>query len=50
MSAGAFGEWLVPASTDFAGPASWMSTVRPLAANVKRGYLFPAMRSQEMII
>ena len=24
-----------------AGPATWMSTVRPLAAEVKRGYLFP---------
>jgi len=25
----------------FAGPAAWMSTARPLAPDVKRGFLFP---------
>ena len=39
--AGLFGEWLVRGLNGFAGPASWMSTVRPLAADVKRGFLFP---------
>jgi len=39
--AGFFGEWLVRGLNGFAGPASWMSTVQPLAADVKRGFLFP---------
>lgn len=39
--AGFFGEWLVRGLNGFAGPASWMSTVRPLTPDVKRGFLFP---------
>jgi len=39
--AGFFGKWLVRGINGFAGPASWMSTVRPLAPDVKRGFLFP---------
>jgi haloalkane dehalogenase len=39
--AGIFGKWLVRGLNGFAGPASWMSTVRPLAPDVKRGFLFP---------
>ncbi|MBK9989555.1 MAG: alpha/beta fold hydrolase [Verrucomicrobia bacterium] len=39
--AGFFGKWLVRGLNGFAGPASWMSTVRPLAPEVKRGFLFP---------
>jgi haloalkane dehalogenase len=39
--AGFFGEWLVRGLNGFAGPASWMSTVQPLPADVKRGFLFP---------
>lgn len=39
--AGVFGKWLVRGLNGFAGPASWMSTVRPLAPDVKRGFLFP---------
>ena len=39
--AGFLGKWLVRGLNGFAGPATWMSTVRPLAAEVKRGYLFP---------
>jgi cis-3-alkyl-4-acyloxetan-2-one decarboxylase len=39
--AGIFGKWLVRGLNGFAGPASWMSTVRPLESAVKRGFLFP---------
>ncbi|MFT3870492.1 MAG: alpha/beta fold hydrolase [Nibricoccus sp.] len=39
--AGIFGKVLVRGFNGFAGPASWMSTVRPLAPDVKRGFLFP---------
>jgi haloalkane dehalogenase len=39
--AGSFGEWLVRGLNGFAGPASWMSTVRRLSPDVKRGFLFP---------
>lgn len=39
--AGLFGKILVRGLNGFAGPASWMSTVRPLPADVKRGFLFP---------
>lgn len=39
--AGWFGKVLVRGLNGFAGPASWMSTVRPLAPDVKRGFLFP---------
>ena len=38
---GVFGKLLVRGFNGFAGPASWMSTVRPLASEVKRGFLFP---------
>lgn len=36
-----FGEWLVRSLNGFAGPASWMSTVRALPRDVKAGFLFP---------
>lgn len=36
-----FGEWLVRSLNGFAGPASWMSTVRALPHDVKQGFLFP---------
>jgi haloalkane dehalogenase len=39
--AGIFGKWLVRGLNGFAGSAAWMSTVRPLAPDVKRGFLFP---------
>lgn len=39
--AGIFGKILVRGFNGFAGPASWMSTVRPLRPDVKRGFLFP---------
>lgn len=39
--AGLLGKILVRGLNGFAGPASWMSTVRPLATDVKRGFLFP---------
>lgn len=39
--AGLFGKVLVCGLNGFAGPAAWMSTVRPLAPDVKRGFLFP---------
>ncbi len=39
--AGLFGKVLVRGLNGFAGPAAWMSTVRPLTADVKRGFLFP---------
>jgi len=39
--AGIFGKILVRGFNGFAGPASRMSTVRPLAPAVKRGFLFP---------
>lgn len=39
--AGFLGKWLVRGLNGFAGPASWMSTLRPLAPEVKRGFLFP---------
>ena len=39
--AGFFGEWLVRGLNGFAGPASWMSTVRALGPEVKHGFLFP---------
>ena len=35
------GEWLVRGLNGFAGPAAWMTTVRPLASTVRRGYLHP---------
>jgi pimeloyl-ACP methyl ester carboxylesterase len=39
--AGLLGKIIVRGFNGFAGPASWMSTVRPLAPDVKRGFLFP---------
>jgi haloalkane dehalogenase len=39
--AGILGKWLVRGLNGFAGPATWMSTVRRLSPDVKRGYLFP---------
>jgi haloalkane dehalogenase len=39
--AGFFGKVLVRGFNGFAGPASWMSIVRPLAPDVKSGFLFP---------
>jgi pimeloyl-ACP methyl ester carboxylesterase len=39
--AGFLGECLVRGLNGFAGPASWISTVRPFAPGVKRGFLFP---------
>jgi pimeloyl-ACP methyl ester carboxylesterase len=35
------GEWLVRGCNGFAGPASWMSVVRPLSKPVKDGFLYP---------
>lgn len=35
------GEILVRGLNGFAGPATWMSVTKPLAAAVKRGYVFP---------
>ena len=35
------GEWLVRGLNGFAGPATWMAVTRPLAPEVKRGYLYP---------
>jgi haloalkane dehalogenase len=35
------GEILVRGLNGFAGPATWMSVTKPLAADVKRGYVFP---------
>ena len=35
------GEWLVRGFNGFAWPATWMSVVRPLPADVKAGFLFP---------
>jgi haloalkane dehalogenase len=35
------GEWLVRGLNGFAGPATWMSVVRPLAPDIKRGFLYP---------
>ena len=35
------GELIVRGFNGFAGPASWMSVTKPLAADVKRGYVFP---------
>ena len=39
--AGLFGKLFVRGLNGFAGPAAWMSTVRALAPEVKRGFLFP---------
>jgi haloalkane dehalogenase len=39
--AGILGKIIVRGFNGFAGPAAWMSTVRPLAPDVKRGFLFP---------
>lgn len=38
---GILGKMLVRGFNGFAGPASWMSTVRPLPVDVKHGFLFP---------
>lgn len=35
------GEWLVRGLNGFAWPATWMAVKRPLAPDVKRGYLYP---------
>lgn len=35
------GEWLVRGFNGFAWPATWMSVTRPLAADVKRGFIHP---------
>ena len=35
------GEWLVRGCNGFAWPATWMSVTRPLAPDVKRGFLYP---------
>lgn len=35
------GEWLVRGFNGFAWPATWMSVTRPLAPNVKRGFIHP---------
>jgi len=35
------GEWLVRGLNGFAWPATWMSVTRPLAPDVKRGFLYP---------
>jgi haloalkane dehalogenase len=36
-----FGAWLVRGCNGFAWPATWMAVVRPLARDVKRGFLYP---------
>ena len=38
---GSFGKWLTWSMNGFAWPATWMTTVRSLARDVKRGYLYP---------
>ncbi len=35
------GEWLVRGLNGFAWPATWMSVTRPLAPDVKRGFIYP---------
>ena len=35
------GEWLVRGLNGFAWPATWMSVTKPLARDVKRGFLYP---------
>lgn len=35
------GEWLVRGLNGFAWPATWMSVTKPLARDVKRGFIFP---------
>lgn len=35
------GEYLVRGCNGFAGPATWMAVIKPLSADLKRGYLHP---------
>jgi haloalkane dehalogenase len=43
------GEWLVRGLNGFAWPATWMAVRRPLASDVKCGYLFPYGNWRERI-